>query len=44
MCQFVKLFVVAFEEFVEDPRLQKRPTFLVMAQRRLGSRVGYQGC
>ena len=31
MCQFVKLFVVAFEEFVEDPRLQKRATFLALA-------------
>ncbi len=38
MCQFVKLFVVAFEEFVEDPRLRNRATFLAMAQRRL--RIG----
>ena len=38
MCQFVKLFVVAFEKFVEDPRLRKRATFLAMAQRRL--RIG----
>ena len=40
MCQFVKLFVVAFEEFVEDPRLQKRATFLAMAQHRLGVGLG----
>ena len=43
MCQFVKLFVVAFEEFVEDPRLQKRATFLALVQHRLGGRVGDQG-
>ncbi len=36
MCQFVKPLVVAFERFVEGPRLQKRPTFLAMAQHRLG--------